>query len=251
MASCHWMEVLLSWRNLSVWSLLHLCHNRDARGMTPFMLAVSGRAYPAAITVLEAAQKMAKGKFISHLYTFGKLILRVIANPHVGSFVPVWLCKEKKYYFCAEEYILSESPLTTNTVLSGSVNPRRCSWLAALLLTKETHCNLSFSVFTFPLWPEMCRAQWETQALQKRRMLILCLWKWFAPRGPIQTTRRSTFSAAMTPAVSLGLELSTLIRSAATEGKNVWKRGKNLAPPFGVTLLRQQLLIIKKDEVTK
>lgn len=36
---------------------------RDARGMTPFMLAVSGRAYPAAITVLEAAQKIAKGKF--------------------------------------------------------------------------------------------------------------------------------------------------------------------------------------------
>lgn len=33
--------------------------------MTPFMLAVSGRAYPAAITVLEAAQKMAKGKLIS------------------------------------------------------------------------------------------------------------------------------------------------------------------------------------------
>lgn len=30
--------------------------------MTPFMLAVSGRAYPAAITVLEAAQKIAKGK---------------------------------------------------------------------------------------------------------------------------------------------------------------------------------------------
>lgn len=136
----------------------------------------------------------------------------------------------------------------SNTVLSGSVNPRRRSWLAALLLTKETHCNLSFSVFTFPLWPEMCCAQWETQALQKRRMLILCLWKWFAPRGPIQTTRRSTFSAAMTPAVSLGLELSTLIRSAATEGKNVWKRGKNLAPPFGVTLLRQQFLFIKKDE---
>lgn len=36
---------------------------RDARGMTPFMLAVSGRAYPAAITVLEAAQKIAKGEF--------------------------------------------------------------------------------------------------------------------------------------------------------------------------------------------
>lgn len=40
--------------------------DRDARGMTPFMLAVSGRAYPAAITVLEAAQKMAKG--ISSLF---------------------------------------------------------------------------------------------------------------------------------------------------------------------------------------
>lgn len=38
-----------------------LLFDRDARGMTPFMLAVSGRAYPAAITVLEAAQKMAKG----------------------------------------------------------------------------------------------------------------------------------------------------------------------------------------------
>lgn len=35
---------------------------RDARGMTPFMSAVSGRAYPAAITILETAQKIAKGK---------------------------------------------------------------------------------------------------------------------------------------------------------------------------------------------
>lgn len=34
---------------------------RDARGMTPFMSAVSGRAYPAAITILETAQKIAKG----------------------------------------------------------------------------------------------------------------------------------------------------------------------------------------------
>lgn len=42
--------------------------DRDARGMTPFMLAVSGRAYPAAITVLEAAQKMAKG--ISFVLSF-------------------------------------------------------------------------------------------------------------------------------------------------------------------------------------
>lgn len=48
--------------------------------MTPFMLAVSGRAYPAAITVLEAAQKMAKGKLISHSSAFGKLIVWVIAE---------------------------------------------------------------------------------------------------------------------------------------------------------------------------
>lgn len=41
-----------------------LLFGRDARGMTPFMLAVSGRAYPAAITVLEAAQKIAKSKYI-------------------------------------------------------------------------------------------------------------------------------------------------------------------------------------------
>lgn len=49
------------------------------------MLAVSGRAYPAAITVLEAAQKMAKGKFMSHLYTCGQLILPAIANPIAKS----------------------------------------------------------------------------------------------------------------------------------------------------------------------
>ncbi|XP_045557810.1 E3 ubiquitin-protein ligase UBR5 isoform X20 [Salmo salar] len=40
--------------------LRELLSAKDARGMTPFMLAVSGRAYPAALTVLEAAQKMAK-----------------------------------------------------------------------------------------------------------------------------------------------------------------------------------------------
>ncbi|KAG7270745.1 LOW QUALITY PROTEIN: hypothetical protein CRUP_010579 [Coryphaenoides rupestris] len=40
--------------------LRELLSAKDARGMTPFMLAVSGRAYPAAITVLEAAQKMSK-----------------------------------------------------------------------------------------------------------------------------------------------------------------------------------------------
>lgn len=47
-----------------------LLFDRDARGMTPFMLAVSGRAYPAAITVLEAAQKMAKGELINHLCAY-------------------------------------------------------------------------------------------------------------------------------------------------------------------------------------
>lgn len=39
--------------------------------MTPFMLAVSGRAYPAAITVLEAAQKIAKGRFSASVYLLG------------------------------------------------------------------------------------------------------------------------------------------------------------------------------------
>lgn len=33
--------------------------------MTPFMSAVSGRAYPAAITILETAQKIAKGTSVS------------------------------------------------------------------------------------------------------------------------------------------------------------------------------------------
>ncbi|XP_057195669.1 E3 ubiquitin-protein ligase UBR5 [Triplophysa rosa] len=42
--------------------LRELLSAKDARGMTTFMLAVSGRAYPAAITVLEAAQKIAKGE---------------------------------------------------------------------------------------------------------------------------------------------------------------------------------------------
>ncbi|KAJ8386320.1 hypothetical protein AAFF_G00175160 [Aldrovandia affinis] len=42
--------------------LRELLSAKDARGMTPFMLAVSGRAYPAAITILEAAQKIAKGE---------------------------------------------------------------------------------------------------------------------------------------------------------------------------------------------
>lgn len=41
--------------------LLGFSSPRDARGMTPFMSAVSGRAYPAAITILETAQKIAKG----------------------------------------------------------------------------------------------------------------------------------------------------------------------------------------------
>uniref|UniRef100_A0A674A7A9 E3 ubiquitin-protein ligase UBR5 n=1 Tax=Salmo trutta TaxID=8032 RepID=A0A674A7A9_SALTR len=50
--------------------LRELLSSKDARGMTPFMLAVSGRAYPAAITVLEAAQKMAKGTSLTTLFMF-------------------------------------------------------------------------------------------------------------------------------------------------------------------------------------
>lgn len=52
--------------------------------MTPFMLAVSGRAYPAAITVLEAAQKMAKGissiLFLSSPGVSFELKMCVVAN---------------------------------------------------------------------------------------------------------------------------------------------------------------------------
>ncbi|KAK7812681.1 hypothetical protein U0070_016151 [Myodes glareolus] len=42
--------------------LRELLSAKDARGMTPFMSAVSGRAYPAAITILETAQKIAKAE---------------------------------------------------------------------------------------------------------------------------------------------------------------------------------------------
>ncbi|XP_063307262.1 E3 ubiquitin-protein ligase UBR5 isoform X7 [Pelobates fuscus] len=42
--------------------LRDLLSAKDARGMTPFMSAVSGRAYPAAITILETAQKIAKAE---------------------------------------------------------------------------------------------------------------------------------------------------------------------------------------------
>lgn len=65
------MFLLPPWMVFHMYLTLHmLVFDRDARGMTPFMLAVSGRAYPAAITVLEAAQKMAKGisSLSFHLY---------------------------------------------------------------------------------------------------------------------------------------------------------------------------------------
>ncbi|XP_036193817.1 E3 ubiquitin-protein ligase UBR5 isoform X14 [Myotis myotis] len=45
--------------------LRELLSAKDARGMTPFMSAVSGRAYPAAITILETAQKIAKAEVSS------------------------------------------------------------------------------------------------------------------------------------------------------------------------------------------
>ncbi len=56
-----------------------LLFDRDARGMTPFMLAVSGRAYPAAITVLEAAQKMAKSELIIDLSFCCQLVCHFVA----------------------------------------------------------------------------------------------------------------------------------------------------------------------------
>ncbi|KAJ7338019.1 hypothetical protein JRQ81_010545 [Phrynocephalus forsythii] len=46
--------------------LRELLSAKDARGMTPFMSAVSGRAYPAAITILETAQKVAKAEATSN-----------------------------------------------------------------------------------------------------------------------------------------------------------------------------------------
>lgn len=104
------------------------------------------------------------------------------------------------------------------------------------MLHRHTFIYTLILFFTFPVWPG--NVQWEIQALQKRRMPILCLWKWFALREPIQTTRRSTFSAAMTPAVSLGPELSTLTRSAALEKEIVWKLSESKEKSLETTLLR-------------
>lgn len=60
--------------------------------MTPFMSAVSGRAYPAAITILETAQKIAKGNyysqglnelFIFNLNWFSSCILLQLFKPYL------------------------------------------------------------------------------------------------------------------------------------------------------------------------
>uniref|UniRef100_A0A3B3RV32 Ubiquitin protein ligase E3 component n-recognin 5 n=1 Tax=Paramormyrops kingsleyae TaxID=1676925 RepID=A0A3B3RV32_9TELE len=61
--------------------LRELLSAKDARGMTPFMLAVSGRAYPAAITVLEAAQKIAKGEREDADSVFMEMICPPGTNP--------------------------------------------------------------------------------------------------------------------------------------------------------------------------
>ncbi len=66
-----------------------------------------------------------------------------------------------------------------------------------------------FSYFSQMFW-----TQWVTRASQRRKMQILCSWKWFVHRAQTQMIRPSMFSAAMTPAASLGLEQSTLTRSA-------------------------------------
>uniref|UniRef100_UPI00358E0F24 E3 ubiquitin-protein ligase UBR5-like isoform X5 n=1 Tax=Myxine glutinosa TaxID=7769 RepID=UPI00358E0F24 len=51
---------------------------QDARGMTPFMMAVSGRAYPAALTILETVQKITKEEGLSDLMS---MICPVGTNP--------------------------------------------------------------------------------------------------------------------------------------------------------------------------
>lgn len=74
-----------------------LLSHRDARGMTPFMLAVSGRAYPAAITVLEAAQKMAKGQSISYIF----FVVLGTALSFEATHKPVHFCHQYySFLFC-------------------------------------------------------------------------------------------------------------------------------------------------------
>lgn len=94
------------------------------------------------------------------------------------------------------------------------------TYLAALLTT------VSYVVTGIPpvsIFSSECLTQWVTRALQRRRMQTLCSRKWFAPLEPTRMIRLSMFSAATTPAVSLGLELSTLTRSVYN------KTGKALA----------------------
>ncbi|MBZ3874097.1 E3 ubiquitin-protein ligase UBR5 [Sciurus carolinensis] len=59
-ANAHFILKLLCDSTVLQPYLRELLSAKDARGMTPFMSAVSGRAYPAAITILETAQKIAK-----------------------------------------------------------------------------------------------------------------------------------------------------------------------------------------------
>ncbi|XP_043921583.1 E3 ubiquitin-protein ligase UBR5 [Protopterus annectens] len=59
-ANAHLILKLLCDSTVLLPYLRELLSAKDARGMTPFMSAVSGRAYPAAITILETAQKLAK-----------------------------------------------------------------------------------------------------------------------------------------------------------------------------------------------
>lgn len=50
--------------------------------MTPFMSAVSGRAYPAAITILETAQKIAKGNLFQVFNEFLFFNLNIYSSVH-------------------------------------------------------------------------------------------------------------------------------------------------------------------------
>lgn len=65
--------------------MYNFSHFRDARGMTPFMSAVSGRAYPAAITILETAQKIAKGNLFQVLNELLIFNLNRFSSIHVIS----------------------------------------------------------------------------------------------------------------------------------------------------------------------
>lgn len=81
-------------------------------------------------------------------------------------------------------------------------------------------------VFSLFMLFHCSQTQWVTRASLRKRMQIRCSWKWFVPREPTQMILRSMSSVATTPAVSPGLELSILTRSALHD-TSAWKWGLN------------------------